>query len=185
MPTTSRHAHRLADDGEGLGADLVVRRDVVAIVEIDRIDLGSRRETLDVDRVAALDFDLVQLFVGDGDVIALGDLIALDALVALDDVAGFGVDILLLEAIAGLGVQHVEGNLLGRARGGEKRDGTGDERELQIALPVRPRRHDKLQTQRDATLGVKRGPGFSGSAKARRRNLFPGTAFAHADLPPV
>ena len=50
-------AHRVADDGERLLSDLVVRRDIVRRFEVSLVHLFARHEALDVDRVGALDPD--------------------------------------------------------------------------------------------------------------------------------
>ena len=83
-------AHGVADDGESLLGDLVVRGDVVGRLEIALVDLLARHEALDVDRVGALDLDRVELLVLDEDVGALADLVALDLLVVLDRLARLG-----------------------------------------------------------------------------------------------
>ncbi len=74
MPDQVFLLHRLADDGKGLGADLVVGRDVIGFVEIDFVDLVARHEALDVDGVRALQRHLVELLVLDQHVVALLDL---------------------------------------------------------------------------------------------------------------
>ena len=85
-------AHGVADDGEGLLSDLVVRCDVVGRFEIALVDLLARHEALDVDRVRALDPDRFELLVLDENVGALPDLVALDLVLVLDRLAGLGID---------------------------------------------------------------------------------------------
>jgi hypothetical protein len=48
-----------------------------------------------------------------------------------------GVDLGVLDAVAGLPVQLVERDLFGLRSGRIERDGTGDERKAQKAFPVR------------------------------------------------
>ena len=69
-------AHRVADDRERLEGDLVLRNQIVRAVDIALIDFGLRHKAIDVDRVAALDRDRVELFVLDAKVDALLDFVA-------------------------------------------------------------------------------------------------------------
>ena len=64
-------------------------------------------------------------------------------LLLVDDAPGVLVDHLLAQAVAGLAVDLVEVRLLGLAGRREERDRAGDERELEIAFPVRARRHGR------------------------------------------
>src|SRR6202021_1779522 len=63
-------------------------------------------------------------------------------LYALDDVlignllAGVGIDLGILDPVAGLSVQLVEGDLFGFRRGRIERDGAGDERKAKEAFPI-------------------------------------------------
>ena len=130
-------AHRLADHREGFGADLVIGHDVVGGVVVDGIDLRARHEMLDLDRMRALDLHVLQFFGFEQDVIVAGDFVAFHAIGGLDEVAGLGVDILLLQPVARIAVHHMEGDALAGARRREHRDGAGDQRQLQVALPIR------------------------------------------------
>ena len=47
-------SHRVADDGESILADLVVRHDVVGSVEVSLVDVRQRHELVDLDGVAAV-----------------------------------------------------------------------------------------------------------------------------------
>jgi hypothetical protein len=68
--------------------------------------------------VGALDLDRVELLVLDDQVLALGDLVAAALVLGGDRLAGFLVDELLAQAIAGRLVDLAEGNpLRGRRRG--------------------------------------------------------------------
>ena len=113
--------------------------------------------------------DLVELAVVDRDIVALGDFIAAHALVALDDFAGFGIDILLLQAMAGLAIEEMERDALARARGGEEGDGTGDKRELQIALPVGPRCHTRTPCYAYSQSCTSPAPHLQGNVPLLRR----------------
>ena len=127
-------------------AGLAVGRDVIGMVEIALVDLVPRHEAVDVDGVVALDLDRLQLLRLDLDIFALPQLIAAALLVALDDVAGLGVDHLLLQPVAGLLVDHVEAGLFGRRRRRIERDRAGHERKLQGAFPIGAGGHYNLRT---------------------------------------
>ena len=133
--------HRLADDGEGLGADLVVGRDVIIFVQIDFVHFAARHEGFDVDGVRALQRHLVELLVLDQHVLALLDLIALDAVLLLDRLLGLGIDHLVVDAIAGLLVDDVEADALARGGRGIERNRARNQRKLQITLPIGTRSH--------------------------------------------
>ena len=64
------------------------------------------------------------------------DLVALDDVLVGDFLAGVGVDLRIFDAVAGLLVDLVEGDLLGVGGGRIQRDRTGHERKAQEAFPV-------------------------------------------------
>jgi hypothetical protein len=70
--TAERHhglaAHGLADDGEGLLSDRLIGGDTVRRVEEALVDPRARHETVDLDRVRALDLDRVKFLVFDHEV---------------------------------------------------------------------------------------------------------------------
>ena len=138
-------ADRLADHCEGLLADFAVRHHVVRAVEVDLIDLFPRHELVDLDHPLALDGNRFQLLGGKLEVFALADLIALDDVGGLHLVAALGVDLAVLDAVAGILVELMEADFL--ALGGRRIQGdrTRYERQLQVALPVGTGRHDQLQ----------------------------------------
>ena len=115
------------------------------MVEIALVDLLARYKTLDIDGVVAFDLDRLELFRLDLDIFALAQLVAASLLVALDDVAGFGIDHLLLQPVAGFAVDQVKPGLLGRGRGGIEHDRAGDERQFQRPFPVGAGGHSNLQ----------------------------------------
>src|SRR6478735_2785793 len=96
--------HGVADHGKSIDRGLAVGRDIVGMVEIALVDLVARHKALDVDGVVALDLDRFELLRLDLDIFALAQLVAASLLVALDDIAGLGVDHLLLQSVAGLAV---------------------------------------------------------------------------------
>jgi hypothetical protein len=105
----------LADDRERLLADLAVRHEIVRAVEVQFVDLLLRYELVDLDRPLALDRYRLKLFGLDLDVLALADLVALDDLLGTDLVAGLGVDLSVLDPVAGVLVDLVEADLFSLA----------------------------------------------------------------------
>src|SRR5271166_6163279 len=83
-----------------------------------------------------LDLDRFQLRIIDQEVLALGDLVAAPFVFRGDRLAGFFIDELLAQAIAGGLVDLMECDALrGRARR-MQRNWTGDQRKLEVAFPV-------------------------------------------------
>ncbi len=121
-------AHRLSDNGEGFLGNVVLRHDVIRLVEIDAVDFRHRHEFLDVDAVGALQCHVVELVFLDQYVLALVDLVALDPILGLDRLAGLGIDDVVADAVAGFAVDDVEEDALAGAGGGIKRHGAGDQR---------------------------------------------------------
>ena len=69
----------------------------------------------------------------------------------LDLAPGLGVDLLVPDAIAGLLVELMEADLLPLGGRRKQRDRTGDEREFQVAFPVRARGHEQFLTRDNLT----------------------------------
>ena len=93
-----------------------------------------------VERLAALELDALDLLGVEQDVMALGDLVALDDLVAVDR-ADAGHDLLIFDALAGRLVDLVEldrGAALGR---GVKLDRDRHQRQPDLPSPDRARSH--------------------------------------------
>ena len=132
-------AHSLADHREGFLSDLIVRRDVVGAVEKSLVDLLARHERVDLDSVVALDRKGVEFVVLDQDIGVLGVLVAAALILALDRFARDLVDQLLAQPVAGLLVDLAERDPLVARCAGVEGDRTGDERELEVALPIRTR----------------------------------------------
>src|SRR5262249_17338333 len=126
--------------------DLVGRGKVIGAVEIAVVDLLARHEFFDLERMGALDLDLLDLLILDLNILALADLVAAADVLPVDRLAGFRLDQLLLEPGARLLVDPVERNLL-RARCRRiEGNRAGHERELQVALPIRTRGHGDSYT---------------------------------------
>src|SRR5262249_41918832 len=106
-------------------------------------------------------------------VLALADLVALYDLLGVDLVAGFGVDLPVLDPVAGVLVDLVKADLLSLAARRKKGDGTRDQGQLQIALPICARCHVPTPYNRRCRInryGSRRVPN-PGWRTVRRRNL--------------
>ncbi len=133
-----------------------------------------------------------KLFVFNGQALVAADLVAAALLPGLDDIARHRVDELLLEPIAGGLVDLPERHPLARRRRGEHRDWAGDERELEVALPERPRRcHTQtpirddppphLSSWSDSVFGVGRTARFRHSFAIRSRGRYDGRALVRSN----
>ena len=78
-----------------------VRDDIIKGVEEALIDLGAGHEAIDLDHMGALDLNRLQFLLRDHQVLALGDLIAAPFVFGRNRLAGFLIDKLLAQAIAG------------------------------------------------------------------------------------
>jgi hypothetical protein len=133
-----------ADHCKGLLPDLSLRNDVVGVIEIQLIDLGFGNERLDLNDALALECNRVELFGFELDVLALADLVAFDDVVGLDLAPSLCIHLLVLDPVAGLLVQLMEADLLALGRGREQRDRARDQRQLEIAFPIRAWGHEIL-----------------------------------------
>jgi hypothetical protein len=104
-------ADGLADHREGILTDLTVRAQVVGPDQIPRIDLGSVDEFVDLDSPRGFQRHVLKLFLGQLDERVSIDLIALDDVLVGDLLAGVGVDIGILDAVAGFPVELIERDL--------------------------------------------------------------------------
>ena len=149
--------HGLPDHREGFGADLSGWCNVIGPVEVTLVDFVPWYKTVDVDRVRTFDLDSLQLVFVDFDIPTLANLVAQPLVLSIDDLAGFLIDHLLPQLMAGLGVDLVEASFLGLRHRREQLNRARDQRKLQITLPVGARSHldpiDVLVTY-SATLHV-------------------------------
>jgi hypothetical protein len=106
--------------------------------------------------------------------LALADLVALDDVIRIDLTAGLGIDLAVLDAVAGLSVELMEGDLLALGGRGEQRDRAGDEGELQIAFSIRTWGHGPLpsDTRHEAQRPGKRACSVRDGTFARVAHLF-------------
>jgi hypothetical protein len=79
----------------------IVGGDVTGRVEEALVDLGTRHEAVDVDRVGAPDFDGLQVLVLNEEELAFADLVAAGLVVPVDRFTGRLVDELLAQPVAG------------------------------------------------------------------------------------
>ena len=128
-------AHRLQQQPVGLRA-AGPGRQVVRVVVEDRVDLVEVDEVLDVDRLGLGRLDGVEFGGVDHHVAVRRDLIALDQILVGDLLPGGGVDALLRDPRARLGVELVEADRLAVDRAVQL-DGHGDEPEADGAGPDR------------------------------------------------
>jgi hypothetical protein len=110
-------------------ADLAVRHEVVGADNIAAVDIGSRNEFVDLDGAGRFQRDVVEFVLRHLDVGIGVDLVALHDVVVGDFLAGLGVDLGVFDAVAGLAVDLVEGDLLGVRRRRIEGDRAGHERE--------------------------------------------------------
>jgi hypothetical protein len=115
-------AHGLADHRKGLLGDRLVGGDIVRTVEEALVDLLARHETVDLDHVGALDLDGLELRVLDDQVLPLGDFVAAALVLGGDRLAGFLIDELLAQPIAGGLVDLPEADALCARAGGVQCD---------------------------------------------------------------
>ena len=116
---TPRLLQRLRQQRVGAVAALV-RREIVRLLEVDRIDGRRRQELADLDGLRRLLFHRLQLFLVEEDVLPLGELVALRRLLARAGALVLRAEELLLDAVSAILVQHVEADLLAGLGGREE-----------------------------------------------------------------
>src|SRR5215831_4007924 len=110
-PAERHHVHfanRVTDDGKGILPDLTIRRDVVRRVDIALVDLALRNELVDVDGPRAFNLNGLELLVLDKEILAFSDLIPSRSVLPRDDLAGLGIDVLLLQPVSSLSIDAIE-----------------------------------------------------------------------------
>jgi hypothetical protein len=114
----------------------VLRRKVVRLAEVDRIDLLEVDEIADIDRLRQLDVEAIEILVLERHVLALLDLEAADDVVRVDLLAGVAPDLLVADRLQVLLVEEVEPELLRLGRA-EHPHGHADEAEGDRSAPDR------------------------------------------------
>jgi hypothetical protein len=103
------------------------------------VDLLLGHELIDVDRALALDCDSFKLLGIKLDVVAFANLIALDNVCRIDLISGLRIDLAVLDAMPCILIELMEADLLAFRCGRKQRNRTGNERQLEVAFPVRTR----------------------------------------------
>src|SRR6266481_2816912 len=134
-------ADRVADDREGLLADLPIGHHVVWVVQIEVVDLLPRHELVDLDRARALYGDGLEFLGFELDVFALADFVAFDDVGRVDFLLGLRVHFAVSDAVAGVLVDLMKPDFFALAARGKECDRTRAEREFQVAFPIRARGH--------------------------------------------
>src|SRR6476661_3394330 len=129
-PSATRSLSCLPDHREGFGADLSGWCNVIGPVEVTLVDFVPWYKTVDVDRVRTFDLDSLQLVFVDFDIPTFANLVAPPLVLSIDDLAGFLIDHLLPQPMAGLGVDLVEVSLLGLRHRREQLYRARDQRKL-------------------------------------------------------
>src|SRR5208337_2032089 len=96
------------DHGERLLADLSIWRDVIGAVQVEFVYLLLGHELVDIDHALALDRHGFELFGVKLDILALADLVALDDVGGLNLVPALGIDLAVLDAVAGVLIELME-----------------------------------------------------------------------------
>jgi hypothetical protein len=105
-------ADRFSNDGECLLTDIPVRGNVIRVVQVQFVYLVLGHELVDVDRPLALDRDSFKLLGIEFDIVALADLVALDDICRIHFIGRFGIDLAILDAVAGFLIELMEADLL-------------------------------------------------------------------------
>ena len=138
-------ADGFADHRKGVVADLAVGHQIIGPDQIAVVDIRLRYEFVDLDGSGRFQRDVVEFLFGHLDIGVGIDLVALHDVVGGDLFAGLGIDLGIFDAMAGLAVDLVEGDLLGIRGGRIQSDRAGHERKAQKALPIGAGGHGLLR----------------------------------------
>ena len=141
MPIGGLPHHALAHDGERLGGDRAVGREVVRALDVHGIDHLRVGELDDVDDARRLGPDLREVLFVEDHVLALFELVALHEIGVGDLHLAGRTPPLLLNARAAFPMELVEADGRRRVRGWEHTDGDVDQTDLEVTLPGRTRCH--------------------------------------------
>jgi hypothetical protein len=120
---------------------LAIGRNVIRIANIEFVDLCLRHELVDLDGAFAFNSHSLEFFARHVDIFAFSELIAFDDVGLLDVIAGFGIDLTITDAIAGLFVELMEADFFALGCRRVERDRARNEGKLEISLPIRTRGH--------------------------------------------
>ena len=111
----------LPDHREGVVTDLAVGTQVVRTDQIARVDVGRVDELVDLDGPRRLQRQLLELLLGDLDVLSFVEFVAPDYVLIRYLVTGIGVDLHVLDPVTGRSIELIERDLFGfRCRRVEK-----------------------------------------------------------------
>src|SRR5262249_52694883 len=120
-------ADGLADHRKRLLSDFAIWNDEIWVAKVEFVDLSPWDELINLYDTFAFNGDGLKLLRFELDVFALSDLIAFEDVSAIHLVPGFGVNLPVEDAIAGLLVELVEANLFALGRRREQCDRARDE----------------------------------------------------------
>src|SRR5262249_55892100 len=120
-------------------------------------DLRLRHELVDLDGARALDGDGLELLGLELDILALADFVAFDDVGRVDILLGLRVHFAVFDAVAGVLIDLMKADFFALAARGKQRDRTRDERQFEVAFPIRTRGHGgapikATRGQREPTL---------------------------------
>lgn len=101
-------AHGVTDDGKSILPDLIVGRDIVGRVDVAFVNLVLRHELINFDDPSALNLNSVEFLVLNEEVLAFRDFITSSSVLPRDHLAGFRIDILLLQTMTRLSIDPIE-----------------------------------------------------------------------------
>ncbi|QTK82762.1 Hypothetical protein AT6N2_L2085 [Agrobacterium tumefaciens] len=149
---------------------------IVGLVEIELVDLVTGEEVFDADDLVALRHQLCDFVSLDNDVITIVELVPFDLIVAKNRLTRIAIDILSLDAVAGLAVDDIEGNFLGRGQRGIKSDLTVEIGEGNMSPPAGSTVHVRRSSSRLwADASRRRSPARMRSIAGRSASARTGT----------
>ena len=131
---------RIAQDDIGFLGEVVRWNDEIGLVVEHRVDVADVDELDEVQSLAALQLDAVDLLLVEEDIMPFGDLVALDDLVAVDG-ADARHDLLIFNALPRRLVDLMELDLGAAPGGGEQLHGDRHQRKADLSSPDRARGH--------------------------------------------
>jgi len=131
----------VTNDRESILPHLAIGGEIVRRVNIPVIDLTSRNELIDLNCPRAFDLDGIDFLVFNNEVLAFCNLIPARRVFSGDNFTGLRIDVLLLQAVPRFSVDPVEAHLFAQRRRRIESNGTRNQRQPKVALPIRTRGH--------------------------------------------
>ena len=122
FPSATLPSLRMASrmTAKGLLSHFTIRNDVIGIAQVDAfVDVLLWDELFDFEGMLAVNGNGFQLFGIELDILALTHLISLDDFVLRHFIAGFGIDLAILDPVTGLFVELMEADLFAFGGSGE------------------------------------------------------------------